>query len=463
MTQQSHKQSRRMKQRTTKKARRSQVLQKSVIYEELSSSVDHTHTKSSYGEVFTPFALIEEMCETFPPSLFQHDHMWLDPSAGIGHFPVVVFFRYMEGLAHKIPDPVKRAKHIIERLLYMVEINPDNVRRCKAIFSRLCPSATPQIYQGDFLHDSLPASWPPFHVVIGNPPYNLSGTKRDGQKRVHIPFAERGLSLLTSNGYLGFICPPSYRQADTPMNLLFQQHHGHFVYIHIFGAKETYQLFHIQGRVDLFLYQKGTGKTGRGKNKTQIVDEYQVRSSLSLSLDRHLPNFGYPIFQKLYSLVDQYGHVKGHRTTEMTTVHADTFGCNGRHSLLHLIIEKGRRIYRTRKPHPLLHVPKLFINGLGVPYVYYDKNGIYGTSQTPIVIPRPTKDTVAFLTSSLFVFIAWGLRLTGNNNLPYLLDAVPLTSLDKLHLTVTEQKWIDEHFPVPQTINTDIVIPCTQS
>jgi hypothetical protein len=67
--------------------------------------------------------------------------------------------------------------------------------------------------------------------------------------------------------------------------------------------------------------------------------------------------------------------------------------------------------------------------------------------------------------SSLFVFIAWGLRLTGNNNLPYLLDAVPLTSLSVImaRLTAQEKAWMEEHFPVPVSADADVVVPCARS
>ena len=51
----------------------------------------------------------------------------------------------------------------------------------------------------------------------------------------------------------------------TPMELindilkgveLFKKANGHFAYIKIYGAKETFSLFGIQGRVDAFIYQK---------------------------------------------------------------------------------------------------------------------------------------------------------------------------------------------------------------
>lgn len=76
-----------------------------------------------------------------------------------------------------------------------------------------------------------------FHVVIGNPPYirihNLVDyyplevrliqrdyrTASDGKVDIYIPFVERALSLLRSDGSLGFILPNKFMQAEYGLNL----------------------------------------------------------------------------------------------------------------------------------------------------------------------------------------------------------------------------------------------------
>jgi hypothetical protein len=355
----------------------------------------------------------------------------------------------MVGLAEEIPSAEKRAQHIVGKMLYLVEVNPTSVQTCRQVFRKLCPSCPLKVYSGDFLED-LPASWPAtFDVILGNPPYNLGGTKRVGTKRAHLLFTEKGLSLLEGGrGYLGYICPPSYRQAGSVMNQMFQKAGGHLVALRILGAKETYQVFRIQGRVDVFLYQRGAGQKG----KTTMVDEFGEKSVVEWDMSQHLPNFGWPVFQRLFAAVRRLGGVEAFRTTESSTVHLPQEG-SGSHRLLHLIVEAGRRVIRQSKAHSLEKAPKVFVNGLGVPYVYYDKKGKYGPTQSPIVVLRPSPAVVRLLQSSLFQCIVWGLRLTGNNNLPYLFDAVPaVRSKDfwsELGVTAGERKWIEERFPLP--------------
>jgi hypothetical protein len=427
--------------------------------------------KSELGEVFTPVSMIDQLYDHFPSSIWKSPtHTWLDPATGIGNFMIVLFFRLMDSLRSVIPHHDKRAKHIIEKMLFMGEINASNVKICRQIFKKLCPSATPNIYQGDFLTIDLAAlKWPStFKVVVGNPPYNIGGTGLEGTKRTHIIFSQKGLECLDKSGFLAYICPPSYRETNTTMNQLFADANGHFPYIKIYGAGDTFKLFKIQGRVDSFIYQKGI------KGTTTIDDEYHVVTrGLQLHLDRHIPNFGHTIFEKLYQQVKAVGHVEAFRNTEMSSVKASTFGCNGKHKIVHLILEKGRRVFKTTKQHPLAKTPKLLINGLGVPYVFYDKQGEYGPSQSPVIILNPRPSLVQLLQNPLFSFIAWGLRLTGNNNLPYLFDYVPNVTKgsyktmeeiqQQFHLTAAERNFITEHFHRYEYQDVDIIEKCVRA
>ncbi len=433
--------------------------------------------KNALGEVFTPVTMIETLFGNFPKSVLSNPSFtWLDPAGGVGNFMLVLFFWLMDSLKTKIPDQEKRAKHIIEKMIYITEINNTNVKACEKIFKTISPTAKLNIHKGDFLSlnngDTLDKlNWPKkFNCVIGNPPYNIGGNKLEGTKRTHIAFTEEALKLLEPKGYLAYICPPSYRETDTPMNELFKQANGHFLFIKIYGAKDTSKLFHIQGRVDGFIYQRDT------KGTTTIDDEFNVVTpNVSINLDRHIPNFGFTIFEKLYKKVAQLGHIEAFRNTEMSSIKSNTFGCNGKNKILHLIVENGKRVFKTTKKHSLASQPKLLINGLGVPYVYYDKKGEYGPSQSPVIIIKPSKNVVNLVTSNFFSFVAWGLRLTGNNNLPYLFNAVPdisketnsyktMSDIKKgFNLTDKEIQFINDNFHEYEYKDVDIIEKCTKT
>ena len=436
---------------------------KEFLQEQLTVKTDK---KQEHGEVFTPIEMIELLLDHFPSSIWKDKSVtWLDPANGIGNFPICIFFRYMKGLEHVITNPTKRAEHIITNMLYMAEITPENVKLSKKLFKSLCPTAEPNLLEGDFLahvkDDKLNySSWPThFDCIIGNPPYNAGGTKQTGEKRLHITFTEVALQIVSLKGYVSFICPPNYREAESTMNKLFQIK-GHFTFIKIYGAKDTSKLFHIQGRVDSFIFQKDVS------GKTTVIDEYDTESKENLDLTKHIPNFGFSIFNKFLQKVKLLGSIEGFRNTELSTIKESTFGC-GSHKLLHLIVADGRRIYKTKLRHSLEKTPKLLINGLGVPYVFYDKHGEYAPSQSPVIVLNPNMNTVKFFKSPYFQFVAWGLRITGNNNLPYLLDTIPKFSTSPVSsfktffgLTEKEDRFIHSEFQIPTTKDKDILQSC---
>lgn len=91
--------------------------------------------KKKRGEVFTPMTLVNEMLDTLPKEVWEKpDLKWLDPSAGMGNFPVAVYMRLMEGLKDVIGEVEERRKHILENMLYMVELDEINVSIIKNIF-----------------------------------------------------------------------------------------------------------------------------------------------------------------------------------------------------------------------------------------------------------------------------------------------------------------------------------------
>jgi len=168
--------------------------------------------KDKYGEVFTSPVLINKMLDLFPQSVWSNSKLtWLDPSVGVGFFMICVYIRLMDGLKKWEPNEKKRSKHIIENMLYMVELNKKNCDICKSIFG-----ANVRLICGDFLGDLK------FHgrddisfdCIVGNPPfqddYGLSeqGKRINGGKsKLYERIFLKSFSMLKNGGYLSFVVP----------------------------------------------------------------------------------------------------------------------------------------------------------------------------------------------------------------------------------------------------------------
>jgi hypothetical protein len=168
--------------------------------------------KDKYGEVFTSHLLINKMLDLFPKSVWtNHKLSWLDPSVGVGFFMICVYIRLMNGLKKWEPNEKKRSKHIIENMLYMVELNKKNCDICKSIFG-----ANVRLICGDFLSDIkfLSRDDISFDCIVGNPPfqddYGLSmlGKRINGGKsKLYERIFLKSFSILKNGGYLSFIVP----------------------------------------------------------------------------------------------------------------------------------------------------------------------------------------------------------------------------------------------------------------
>ena len=110
-----------------------------------------TKKKDQYGEVFTPIELVDELVSHIPVKWTDSNTKILDPASGIGNFPVVIYYKLMDSLSKTIPEKKRRSKHIINNMLFMVEIDTTNVKQCRELFKLIDPHATPNISHCDFL------------------------------------------------------------------------------------------------------------------------------------------------------------------------------------------------------------------------------------------------------------------------------------------------------------------------
>lgn len=144
-----------------------------------------TTEKKQFGEVFTPMKFINndmlKKLEEYYTSQY-HSNIWenmnlkfFDPAAGMGNFPIAIYYKLMTGLQLLIPNESHRQKHIIENMLYMSELNVKNCFVIKQIFN-INNNYHLNLYQGDSLELNIEEEFQvnKFDVIIGNPPYNDS-------------------------------------------------------------------------------------------------------------------------------------------------------------------------------------------------------------------------------------------------------------------------------------------------
>ena len=178
------------------------------------------------GEVFTPIKIVEDMLKELPPDVWTNPNLkWLDPAVGIGNFPVIAYLKLMKGLEQWEPDEEKRRKHILEKMLYMVEVSEKSIFILNKVF---CGKTIDNkegydlnIFHGSFVEGSNYADinkpdpvYNPnfgFDVIMGNPPYNQGGVGKGGGV-FWKKFVDKSLDLLNENGYLTMIHPTGWRK-----------------------------------------------------------------------------------------------------------------------------------------------------------------------------------------------------------------------------------------------------------
>lgn len=156
--------------------------------------------KKKFGEVFTPMRFINvDMLgdleayykETYNKNIFEDETLkWGDTTAGMGNFAIAIYYKLMDGLKNKIPDDKDRKKHILEKMLFMAELNKKNCFIIKQIFN-INNEFKLNLYEGDSLQLDIRKVFgiTKFDISIGNPPYNEE-LKSTGAKALYNKFVE---------------------------------------------------------------------------------------------------------------------------------------------------------------------------------------------------------------------------------------------------------------------------------
>lgn len=104
-----------------------------------------------YGEVFTPTALIAQMCDALPSETWSDPtKTFFDPCAGKGNMQTILVSRLMTGLKDVIPDEQERYRHIMEEQIFMAELQLESALDIERVFNP-DRSLSLNLYVGDAL------------------------------------------------------------------------------------------------------------------------------------------------------------------------------------------------------------------------------------------------------------------------------------------------------------------------
>lgn len=435
--------------------------------------------KKARGEVFTPLNLVREMLfgirksatnkgETeiwgidkegnffddnkddriggIPLSLWREpETKWLDPANGIGNFPVVAFYMLDYQLGEHGPkelkgddNKIKRRRHIIKNMLYMIELNKGNVNTSRKIFEKIVPGVTPNIVCANTLEmtdEKLKREFGinRFDVVMGNPPFNNSldknptGHAQDtGLWEIFVKISiERFLQPKT--GILAFLHPARWRQPDHLLHsTMFSKQ---FIFLSIFNKKEGFKQFKAITRFDYYILINNTAS-----HATPVKFEDNTLANIHINNSTpFIANFGHDIWEKILDTKIKSLDVLGGGSSIKYTKsdHAFDDKCPESKPFLNVNttaktpkIPRGAKYKKTRKnsnssiihvdmvcssnEHPLRKNSKVIFSKNEVIYSFYDsgKYGLTSNAFSILVKNKEEGDTIVkYLNSKLIKYL----------------------------------------------------------
>lgn len=328
------------------------------------------------------------------------DTKWLDPANGIGNFPFVAFHMLDFQLKHhgtkraKELSDKERRRHIVNEMLYMIEIDKGNVNTSYKVMDYLAPGCKPHICCADTLKvadEDLTRHFGVnrFDVVMGNPPFNMRRDVRGQTGTLWDRFIVYSLGRIKDAGYLAFINPANWRRPESKLYDDMVQKRQ-LVFLHIIGKREGDKLFGATTRIDMYLLQMSP----RDRD-TIILDERGELVKIDTQKFPFLPNYA---FDEIHSILvpesegirvifssSIYEHRKKYVKKEMDAEY--------KYPIAHSMTQKGIGFLFTNdntKGH--FGVPKVLLNVNEQQYPFNDYEGKYGMSQLTFGIPISSKE-----------------------------------------------------------------------
>ena len=431
--------------------------------------------KLKYGEVNTDFKLVTKILQLIPKHKFKNPKLkWLDPCCGCGYFSMVLYKFLYENIPINNDD--ERHNHIINNMMYMIEINPEHIFHLRTMFGE-----NANIINGNFLNTTNK-----YDMIYGNPPFNSEGKKKvptnnriskekDGLT-VWPKFIEKAIDCLKGGGYLTFITPSMWMKCDHSMFEFMIQYN--IKKIHTLTNTETNTAFHGQAQTPTCYFTMVKMKTHKFPAHRPIpiydksIKKYiKCRTHINGKIVS-LPLFAQSIIQRLLHLVEIYGNInviktsmrpdykglsiKKEKDTEHPYPNISTCVLNNLQPQLIINYSNKKCVYADK--------PKLVLAHKMHGFPYYDACGVYGISNRDnyIILNKTVNEFIKlqqFFSTKLALYIFEATRYRMKYLEKYIFELIPdITSIhnfpaiindttlaDFFQFNIAERKAIQEH------------------
>ena len=167
------------------------ILNLDNVYEYINNYKTNINDKKFKGSVFTNTTIINDMLDLLPSDIWKNPNLkWLDPCCGIGNYFIVVYDRLMKNLPIKNIDD--KRKHILENMLYFIELDEKYIEILKSIF--ISNTYNLNIFNGSFFYLRTLNEYiniydynifnTYFDIIVSNPPYQKPNMKNKCEKSI---------------------------------------------------------------------------------------------------------------------------------------------------------------------------------------------------------------------------------------------------------------------------------------
>jgi len=413
--------------------------------------------KHKYGEVNTDFSLVTKILDLIPTHKFKNPKLkWLDPCCGCGYFSIVLYKLLFNHLP--IEDEEEKHNHIINNMLYMIEINEEHIPVLKEIFGE----------NANIKCDNFLETTGSYDMIIGNPPFNCNGAikvptnktiskKSDGVSIWQL-FIKHSLQLLKKRtGCLTFITPSIWMKADHAMFQFMIQYN--IKNIHTMTNTETNKAFHgqaqtptcyftlVKNKISEFPIYKPIPIYDKAVNKYVKCETFVNQKFISL------PLYAQSVIQRLLYLTETYGNLK----VIKTSMRPDYKGLSVKkekdqeHQFPNIStcrlnnLQPELVINYSNKECVHVNQPKLVLAHKMYGFPFYDISGTYGISNRDnYVILNRTPDEFCkirdFLSTKLALYVFEATRYRMKYLEKYIFDIIPdITKIPDFPTTINDQ------------------------